>query len=109
MLDEHQFQTLCDQAVTNLSNALNDAAENYPFEADMNNGALTIEMEEPPAKFVISPNSPVKQIWVSAHLRSFKLDWVPERNAFVLPDSGQTLKELIASHISQHLGEEVGL
>ena len=109
MLDEQQFQSLCDHAVSDLSNALNDAAENYPFEADMNNGALTIEMEEPPAKFVVSPNSPVKQIWVSAHLRSFKLDWVPDREAFVLADSGQTLKQLIASHISQHLGEEVEL
>ena len=62
MLDEHQFQTLCDQAVTDLSNALNAAAENFPFEADMNNGALTIEMEEPPAKFVVSPNSPVRAL-----------------------------------------------
>ena len=109
MLDERQFQIYCDQAVTDLSNALNAAAEKFPFEADMNNGALTIEMEEPPAKFVVSPNSPVKQIWVSAHLRSFKLDWAPAQNAFILPDSGQTLKQLIAAHITQHLGEEVAL
>ena len=109
MLDELQFQTLAEEALTALSKSLNDAAEKYDFEADMNNGALTVEFEDPPTKFVVSPNSPVRQIWVSAHLRSFKLDWQPARNCFVLPDTGQDLKQLIAAHISQELSEEVTL
>ena len=109
MLDELQFQTLAEEALTALSKSLNDAAEKYDFEADMNNGALTVEFEDPPTKFVVSPNSPVRQIWVSAHLRSFKLDWQPARNTFVLPDTGQDLKQLIAAHISQELSEEVTL
>ena len=109
MLDELQFQTLAEEALTALSKSLNDAAEKYDFEADMNNGALTVEFEDPPTKFVVSPNSPVRQIWVSAHLRSFKLDWQPARNSFVLPDTGQDLKQLIAAHISQELSEEVTL
>ncbi len=109
MLDELQFQTLAEEALTALSKSLNDAAEKYDFEADMNNGALTVEFEDPPTKFVVSPNSPVRQIWVSAHLRSFKLDWQPLRNTFVLPDTGQDLKQLIAAHISQELSEEVTL
>lgn len=109
MLDELQFQTLAEEALTALSKSLNDAAEKYDFEADMNNGALTVEFEDPPTKFVVSPNSPVRQIWVSAHLRSFKLDWQPARNSFVLPDTGQDLKQLIATHISQELSEEVTL
>lgn len=109
MLDEQQFQTLAEVALTTLSKQLNDAAENFDFEADMNNGALTVEFEDPPTKFVVSPNSPVRQIWVSAHLRSFKLDWHPARHSFVLPDTGQDLKQLIAAHISQQLEEEVTL
>ena len=109
MLDEQQFQNLAEEALTVLSKQLNDAAENFDFEADMNNGALTVEFEDPPTKFVVSPNSPVRQVWVSAHLRSFKLDWNPARNAFVLPDTGQDLKQLIAAHISQQLQEEVTL
>ena len=58
---------------------------------------------------MVSPNSPVRQIWVSAHSKSFKLDWDDGRGAFVLPDTGQTLTELIQSAISQQLGEEVAL
>lgn len=109
MLDEQQFQNLAEEALTTLSKQLNAAAERFDFEADMNNGALTVEFEDPPTKFVVSPNSPVRQIWVSAHLRSFKLDWHPVRHSFVLPDTGQDLKQLIASHVSQQLEEEVTL
>ena len=65
--------------------------------------------KEPKAKFVVSPNTPVRQIWVSAHSRSFKLDWSPDKEVFVLPDTGQTLDELISSAIAQQTGEEVTL
>ena len=61
------------------------------------------------AKFVVSPNAPVKQVWVSAHMRSFKLDWDPAKGEFVLPDSGQSLSQLIEEAVSQQLGSEVKL
>ena len=54
---------------------LTAASDDAEFEADFNAGALAIEFEDPPAKFVVSPNSPVRQIWVSAHSKSYKLDW----------------------------------
>ena len=72
-------------------------------------GALAIEFDSPAAKFVVSPNSPVRQVWVSAHSKSFKLDWDDARGAFVLPSSGQTLAELIGEAIGQQIGEEVRL
>jgi len=85
------------------------ASDHSDFEADFNSGALAVEFEDPPAKFIVSPNSPVRQIWVSAHSKSFKLDWDTSRETFVLPDSGQTLAELMQSAISQQLGEEIAL
>ena len=33
---------------------------------------------------MVSPNAPVRQIWVSAHSKSFKLDWDAAKEAFVL-------------------------
>jgi hypothetical protein len=51
----------------------------------------------------------VRQIWVSAHSKSFKLDWVPAKEAFVLPATGETLEEMIAGAIGKHLNEEVTL
>ena len=44
------------------------------------------------AKFVVSPNAPVRQIWVSAMARSYKLAWAPEMGAFAL--DGETLPAL---------------
>lgn len=92
-----------------LFNKLSKATERYEFEPDFNAGALAIEFEEPKAKFVISPNAPVRQIWVSAHSKSFKLDWDPARAAFILPASGETLEQMIAGAIGQHLNEQVTL
>lgn len=109
MLDEQQFKKYCDQTLESLNKALTRVSDQFDFEADMNNGALSIEFEEPPAKFVVSPNTPVRQIWVSAHSRSFKLNWDAEKQIFILPDTGQNLQELIAQHISQHIHQEVTL
>jgi CyaY protein len=54
---------------------------------------------------VISPNAPVRQIWISALATSFKLDWAGED--FVLAKTGEGLKTLVARLINQQLGEEV--
>jgi CyaY protein len=108
-VDEQQFRTEADRALDSLYKRLAHASEDADFEADFNAGTLAIEFDEPPAKFVVSPNSPVRQIWVSAQSRSFKLQWDPERRAFVLPESGESLTELIQHAISQHLGEEITL
>jgi CyaY protein len=108
-MDEQEFKRQCDVALESLFKKLSAATEQHDFEPDFNAGALTIEFEEPKARFVISPNSPVRQIWVSAHSKSFKLDWVPGRSAFVLADTGQTLEQMVAGAISQQLGEEIHL
>ncbi len=109
MLDEQQFQTVAGQALTQLEKALNRASEHHDFEADVNHGALTVEFEDPPAKFVVSPNSPVRQIWISANVRSFKLDWVDDRKSFVLLSTGQDLNAVMAEQISKQLEEEIKL
>ncbi len=108
-MDEQEFKTRADVALTSLYKKLSAASEDYEFEPDFNSGALGIEFEEPKAKFVISPNTPVRQIWVSAHSKSFKLDWDGAKQAFVLPETQQTLDELIGSAIGQQVGEEVTL
>jgi hypothetical protein len=51
----------------------------------------------------------VSQIWVSAHSKSFKLDWDPARSAFVLAGTKQSLAEMIGDAVGQQLGEKVVL
>ena len=108
-MDEQEFKMRSDHALEDLYRRLSAAGERHDFEADFGGGALVIEFEAPPTKFVVSPNTPVSQVWVSAQMRSFKLDWDSARNAFVVPESGQTLVELVAGAVGQQLGEEVSL
>lgn len=92
-----------------LYRSLSDAAEEHDFEVDQNAGTVTVEFEAPKAKFVVSPNTPVRQIWLSALTRSFKFDWNEARGAFVLAESGLTLAQQMAAAISTQLGEDVRL
>jgi CyaY protein len=108
MIDEKEFRTKSDEALTALQRALERAADKYDFEVDRNEGALAIEFDDPPAKFVVSPNAPVRQIWVSARVQSFKLDWNEASSAFVFTD-GRTLHQLIADVVGEQLGEAVSL
>lgn len=108
MLDEQQFRLQADASLERLQRLLLSVADEHDFETDLG-GALTIEFEDPPARFVVSPNAPVRQIWVSAHSKSYKLDWEPARGEFVLPDTGQTLPELMAEAITKRVGTPVTL
>jgi iron-sulfur cluster assembly protein CyaY len=109
MMDEQEFKKRADEALTALHRALTVAADDYGFDVDFNAGALSVEFEEPPAKFVISPNTPVRQIWVSARAKSYKLDWDVVENTFVHTESGDTLKQLVENAIGKQLKEEVNL
>lgn len=108
-MDEREFQQRADEALSEIYRALGRAADEYGIEPDFTAGALSIEFDDPPGRFVLSPNSPVRQIWVSAHSTSYKLDWDPTRNLFLLPATGQSLKELLEDAIGKQLGEEVEL
>jgi CyaY protein len=94
ILSEQDFRVRSDQAIEQARKALLPLADEQGFEVDCHDGVLDLVFEEPDeAKFVVSPNAPVRQIWVSAMARSYKLTWTPERNAFVL--DGETLEVLL--------------
>lgn len=104
MLDELTFRRHADQAIESLKQSLIEAESTGDFEVEEQSGALNVVFEEPPAKFVITPNAPVRQIWISALATSFKLDWSEERGDFLFPKDSLTLKPLVARLINQQLG-----
>lgn len=106
-MTEQEFQTRSDAALRELYNRLSQAAEGHDFEADFNSGALSVEFDDPPGKFVVSPNSPVRQVWVSAHSKSFKFDWDDARGTFAIGD--ESLVDMMAGAISKQLGETITL
>jgi iron donor protein CyaY len=93
-LSEQDFRVRSDEALENARRALSAFADEAGFEIELQNGVMNLEFEEPvDAKFVVSPNAPVRQIWVSAMSRSYKLSWTPDAQAFVL--DGEPLTALL--------------
>ena len=94
VLSDQEFRVKSDEALENARRTLLPLADNEGFEVELQNGVLNLVFEEPSdAKFVVSPNAPVRQIWVSAMARSYKLAWAPELGAFAL--NGETLPRLL--------------
>jgi iron donor protein CyaY len=88
-----------------LKRSLITAEESADIEVEDQAGALTVAFDDG-TRFVISPNAPVRQIWISALATSFKLDWSDADRDFVLQKTGEKLKPLVARLVNQQLGEE---
>jgi len=105
MLDELQFRGVAEAALNSLMQhlILSEEEADSGFEVDEQNGVLNVSFEEPAGKFVITPNAPMRQIWISALSTSFKLDWDGAVSAFVLPRTGEHLMALVDRLIAEHL------
>jgi len=104
MLDENDFRRHADRALEALKNSLIDAEEDGGFYAEEQNGVLNIVFDDGGAKFVITPNTPVQQIWISALSTSFKLDWDYVVRDFVLPKTGEAMVLLVERLLREHTG-----
>jgi len=108
MLTEHDFQKKADAAFDDLKRRLLKLGDEHGFDVEGESGKLEVIFEEPePARFVISPNSPIREIWISALSTSFKLGWSESRGAFVHEKTGDDLYGVMSRVISQQLGAEV--
>ena len=105
MLDELEFRRQAEVALEKLKQHLIEREEEQEsgFEVEEQNGVLNVLFEEPAGKFVITPNAPVRQIWISALSTSFKLDWDGPAAAFVLPRTSEALTPLVDRLIGEHL------
>src|SRR5437868_12789498 len=102
VLTEQEFRVKSDEALEAARRALLPLADSDGFEVELQNGVLNLVFEEPSeTKFVVSPNAPVRQIWVSALARSYKLAWTPDLGAFAL--DGETLPQLLERLARQFL------
>jgi iron donor protein CyaY len=108
-MNEQEFRKHADSALEDLKQRLLDAEGSTAgeFEVEEQGGAIHISFEEPPGRFVISPNSAAGQIWISALNTSYKLDWSSAEQEFVLPKTGENLRTLVARLMNEQLGSEV--
>ena len=101
-ITESEFRLEADRALEHLQRSLTPLADDKGFEVELQNGVLQVVFEEPAAaKFVVSPNAPVRQIWVSAMSRSYKLAWSPATSTFEI--DGESLDALIARQVRAFL------
>src|ERR1035437_9539553 len=105
MMDELEFRRAADSALDSLKRYLfeREEEEDSGVEVEEQNGVLNVVFDDPAGKFVITPNAPVRQIWISALSTSFKLDWNEAAEAFVLPRTGEALTPLVDRLIAEHL------
>lgn len=101
-MTEQEFRLRADEALEQAQRSLLPLADKEGFEVELQNGVLQVVFEEPgPSKFVVSPNAPVRQVWVSALSRSFKFSWSEADRAFTL--DGETLNDALARLVGQFL------
>jgi len=105
MIEESEFRKRAETAMESLKKSLIVAEESAEIEVEDQAGALQIGFDDG-SRFVISPNAPARQIWVSALATSFKLDWSESEQEFVLRKTREDLKRVVARMINQQLGEE---
>src|SRR5580700_3390328 len=95
MLSEHEFTKQCDATFEALRNRLLELGDANDFGVEGGSGKLEIEFEdEDETRFVISPNAPVRQIWISAL-------------AFVQEKTGETLNQVMSRILTEKLGTPV--
>jgi iron donor protein CyaY len=93
-LSEQEFRVRSDEALESAQRALLPLADSEAFEIELQNGVLNLVFEEPvETRFVVSPNAPVRQIWISAMARSYKLSWSADAGTFAL--DGEPLPALL--------------
>ncbi len=110
MLEEKDFQRKADAAFEDLKKRLLTAGDQHGFDVEGESGKLEVLFEDADeTKFVISPNTPVREIWISALSTSFKLGWSDADDVFVLQKTGESLNAVMARVISQQLGANVTL
>jgi len=107
-MDEQVFIKRCDAAFETLRRRLQEVGDEHGFEVEGGSGKLEIEFEdEHKTRFVISPQTPVRQIWISALTTSFKLTWSDAANTFILDKTGETLMQLMGRILTEQLGSPV--
>jgi CyaY protein len=106
MIDEATFRRESDASLEALKQSLIAAEDDSgTFEFEDNNGVMNILFEDGSSKFVVTPNTPVRQIWISAISTSFKLEFDEAKRLFVLPKTSEDLKTLTQRLLREHLND----
>jgi len=106
-MSETDFERRVERAIKDLEQSFADLADDREIDVEVEGGVLTITFEEgEPGKFIVSPNSSVRQVWVSARVSSFKFNWSESSDRFELAGTGEPLKEVMTRLTRDQLGDQ---
>jgi len=110
-IDEAEFQQHAERAIAELERAFGGLAEERDIDVQIEGGVLSVAFEEgEPGRFIVSPNSSVRQVWVSARVSSLKFDWSAQTREFVLAATGETLRQAMTRLTREQLrGDNITL
>lgn len=105
-ISEAEFQEHAEHAISELERAFGELAEQRDIDVQVEGGVLSVNFEEgEPGKFIVSPNSYTRQLWVSARMSSHKFDWTDESGEFALAGTGEALKQVMTRLTQEQLGD----
>ena len=105
-LSDAEFQSRAEAAIAELEQAFSRLADDRDIDVQVEGGVLSIDFEEgEPGRFIVSPNSSARQVWVSARVSSFKFGWSDEAATFVLAGTNETLKDVMTRLAREQLAD----
>ena len=105
-ISEAEFQQHAEQAISELERSFGLLAEERDIDVQIEGGVLSVNFEEgEPGKFIVSPNSYTRQLWVSARMSSHKFDWSSEVPGFTLAGTGEALMQVMTRLTQEQLGD----
>jgi CyaY protein len=105
-ISEAEFQRHSEETLARLERAFGALAEDRDIDVRLEGGVLSVEFEEgEPGKFIISPNSSARQLWISARMGSYKFDWSDQTGEFLLAGPGETLSLVMTRLTREQLGK----
>jgi iron donor protein CyaY len=107
-MDDHEFRKRSDTALEALKQRLLELGDAFGFEVEGSGERLELQFEDADeTRFVISPNSSARQIWISALTTSFKLGWSDAAGHWQLEKTGETLAQVMTRILTQQMGTPV--
>ena len=103
------FSQRYDATVRTLEEKLTDLIDNgAEFDLERNGDVLTIEFESG-EKVIITPNSPVEQLWISAEFQGQRFNWSEDANAWSEEKAGKQLARYLSEVLTRKLGTPIEL
>ena len=104
-MDDNEFRERSDVALTKVAKWLEDFD---PDEVDYTtaDGVVTIEFAAG-AKFILSRQSQMKQMWLAAGSHGFHYSWDPASNLWIDDKDGHEMFPRLAETVSKQLGHPV--